>query len=194
MITYKVQRKTDPAVEPIPLTQAKAQLRLEQDFNLDNELIEFYISAARDQAEKYCNRAFALAEFFLLLSRFPANGQPITLPDPLTTEVSTVSYLDESGAEQVVPDTEYTVDTARQQVRPAGFWPTNATSVRVDYAAGPDASASPPESPPGAVVQGMLLLITDMYELRTSQVTGAVITANPAAAMRLDLHRVEMGV
>lgn len=194
MITYKVQRKTDPQVEPITLARAKEQLRLEADFTLDDSLIEFYISAARDQAEKYCNRAFALADFSLLLARFPAGSGAITLPDPDTADVTAITYVDETGTEQTVDPSEYTVDVARQQIRPAGFWPVGATSLLVEYSAGPDASASPAQEPPKSVVQAMLLLITDMYELRTSQVTGTIITENPAAAMRLSLHRVEMGV
>lgn len=194
MITYNVKRKSDPAVEPITLARAKEHLRLEPDFTLDDDLIQFYISAARDQAEKYCNRSFALADFALLLARFPSGGDAITLPDPDTVNVTAITYVDENGTEQSVSASDYTVDTERQQIRPSGFWPVGAKSVLVEYSAGPDASASPPQEPPKAVIQAMLLLITDMYELRASQVTGAMISENPAASLRLDLHRVEMGV
>lgn len=194
MITYKVQRVTDPAVEPISLAEAKEHLRIEPGFALEDDLISLYVSAARDQAEKYCNRSFALADFFLLLSRFPGGTAPLTLPDPLTTAVSEISYIDSTGAEQVVDPGDYTVDTDRQQIRPAQAWPIGASSIKVDYSAGPDGSASPAEKPPKMVVEGMLLLVADMYELRTAQVTGSIITENPAAAMRFDLYRVEMGV
>lgn len=194
MITYKVQRVTEPAAEPISRDRAKEQLRIESGFTMDDDLIDFYISAARDEAEKYCNRSFASADFFLMLDRFPGGRTPVTLPDPDTTDVSAVTYIDSNGAEQTVNASDYTVDTDRQQIRPDGNWPVGATSIKVAYTAGPDASASPAERPPKSVEQAMLLLITDMYDLRSSQVTGAIISANPAAAMRLSLHRVEMGV
>lgn len=194
MITYKVQRVTDPDVEPITRARAKEHLRLDSDFTLDDDLLDAYISAARDQAEKYCNRSFALADFFLILARFPGGSNPIALPDPQTVAVSAVTYIDDTGAEQTVDSADYTLDTDRQQIRPTGEWPTGATSIKVSYSAGPDGSASPAEQPPKSVIQAMLLLIADMYELRQSQVSGAIITENPAAAMRLSLHRVEMGV
>lgn len=176
------------------MTQAKEQLRLESDFVVDDDLIASYIEAARDQAEKYCNRSFALAEFRLLVEGFPGVAYPLTLPDPLTVTVDTISYIDRTGAEQILDPSDYTVDIARQQIRPVDSWPTGANSILIDYTAGPDGSASPPERPPRSVYQAMLLLITDMYEVRQSQVTGTIITQNPAAAMRLSLHRVEMGV
>lgn len=194
MITYKVQRVTEPAAEPVSLATAKDHLKLEADFNLEDDLIAAYISAARDEAEKYCNRSFALADFFLLLDALPRGRKPLHLPDPLTAEVNGITYLDESGTEQTLDPAGYTFDADRQHVRPAEAWPTYARSVKVSYSAGPDASASPPQVPPKSVVQAMLLLLTDMYEVRQAQVVGNMINANPAAAMRLSLHRVEMGV
>lgn len=194
MITYKVQRVTDPAVEPISLARAKEQLRLEPDFTLDDDLIGSYISAARDQAEKYCNRSFALADFVLLCGRFPAGRQPLQLPDPLTTNVSSLTYIDDQGDEQTIDPSDYTVDFTRQEIRPTDFWPVPASSVLIGYSAGPDGSASPSEEPPQSVIQGMLLLITDMYENREAQFVGTIAADNPAAALRLHLHRVEMGV
>lgn len=194
MITYKVQRLTDPAVEPISRALAKEHLRLESDFTLDDDLIDAYISAARDEAEKYCNRSFALADFFLLVSRFPGGITPLHLPDPLITEVASIEYIDGDNAEQTLDASGYTFDAARQQIRTSDAWPVGATGIKVTYSAGPDGSASPAEEPPRSVKQAMLLLISDMYELRQSQITGSILTTNPAAAMRLSLHRVEMGV
>lgn len=194
MITYKVQRITEPEVEPITPALAKEHLRIESSFTFDDDLITAYISAAREQAEKYCNRSFAQADFYLMLRRFPAGDLPITLPDPQTSDVASVTYVDGTGAEQTVAVSDYIVDATRQQIRPTGNWPTVADSVLVRYTAGPDGSASPAEKPPRSVEQAMLLIIADMYEMRTTQVAGTIITQNPAAAMRLSLHRVEMGV
>lgn len=195
MIAYKVQRVTDPAAEPVSLARAKAHLRIEDGFTLDDELIGAYISAARDQAEKYCNRSFASADFFLLLPFLPGGSAvPVSLPDPLTSAVTEISYVDSNGDEQVLSPAEYTLDPDRQEIRPTSAWPSFATRPKVTYTAGPDASASPPETPPGSVIQAMLLLITDMYETREAQIVGSSIAQNPAAELRLSLHRVEMGI
>lgn len=192
MMRYKVQRVTDPAVEPVTLARAKEQLRIESGFTDDDDLIQAYIGSARDQAEKYCNRSFARADFFLLINEFPNSDDPLHLPDPVTSAVSEISYIDENNVEQTV--TGFTLDTDRQQIRPDDAWPVPASGVKIKYTAGPDGSASPPETAPASVVQGMLLIITDMYEMRTTQVRGTIVTQNPAATMRLSLHRVEMGV
>jgi len=191
MITYKVQRVTDPDVEPVTLVQAKAHLNVDHD--LDDDLIEAYISAARDQSERYCNRAFAMADFLLLLRSLPAGTAPIPLPDPGTKSVESITYLDETGTEVTIPDTEYTVDVIRQQIRPATAWPIYGSSVVVRYTAGPDGSASPAETPPKTILQAILLLLADMYELREAQVVGTSVAQNPAAAVRLSLYRVDMG-
>lgn len=191
---YKIQRTSDPAAEPITLARAKEHLRVESDFTLDDDLINAYISAARDQAEKYCNRSFALANFFLLVDGFPDSGAPLYIPDPKTTAVSSITYLDSDQAEQTLSDSLYTLDIDRQQIRITGEWPTPASAIKVAYSAGYDTSASPAELPPDIIQQAMLLLISDMYEIRQSQVAGTIITQNPAAALRLGLYRVEMGV
>ena len=194
MITYKVQRVTEPDIEPITLVKAKEHLRIESDFALDDDLICAYIGAARDQSEKYCNRSFALADFFLMITGFPGTTAAITLPDPKTAEVTAITYIDDSNTEQTVDPGDYVVDIDRQQIRPTGNWPIRGKSLKISYSAGYDASASPAETIPKSVDQAMLLIIADMYELRQSQIVGNMISENPAASMRLSLHRVEMGV
>lgn len=60
-----------------------------------------------------------------------------------------------------------------------------------------DCSSEPASSEPGVpagVKQAVMLLIGDYYNLREAQITGTILTANPAADALLHFHRVGLGV
>ena len=191
MMIEKVQRITAPAVEPVSLSEAKEQLRIEDSFTLEDSLIQAYVSAARDHAEKYCNRSWALATFFATFSGFRGVDEPLLMADPGIVSIDGISYVDAQGSVQTI--TAYTFDADRQEIRPDGNWPTDATRIKVEYTAGADASASPPEYVPEAVKVAILMLAADMYEIRTAQLTQS-INENRAVAALLNPYRVEMGV
>ena len=187
----KVQRVTAPAVEPVSLATAKLHLRIDDDFTLEDGLIQSYISAARDQAEQYCNRSWAQATFFTTVKRFPQLNRPILLPDPGTTSVDAITYVDGNEATQTF--TDFTYDADRQELRPDNDWPTDGTSVKISYTAGADASASPVEYVPEGVINAILLMLADAYETRNAQLVQNIYE-NPAAVRQLQPYRVEMGV
>ncbi len=189
----KVQRITAPAVEPVSLATAKLHLRIDDDFTLEDTLIEGYISAARDFAEQYCNRSWAKATFYTTFSRFLGYKSPILMPDPSTSAIDEVSYIDGDYAVQVIDSGDYTYDADRQELRPVGNWPTDATEIKVKYTAGADASASPAEYVPEGVINAILLMIADAYETRNAQLVQNIYE-NPAAFRQLQPYRVEMGI
>lgn len=180
----KWARLTHPEAEPITLDQAKDHLRIESDFTLDDDLITAYISAARDRCEKFCNRSWSESSFYAVFSDFPA-----WFPFPDVSSITSVSYIDGSGAEQVISASDYSFDAARQRFAPAGAWPTGAGSVMVTFEAGPD----PVNVLPAGVLHAMKLYIADMYEYRVAQGTNE-FKENPAAEAMLTPYRVEMGV
>jgi len=55
---YKTIVTVPASFEPVTLAEAKAQLRIEDGFTLDDDYIQGLISAARDRVEQYCNRFF----------------------------------------------------------------------------------------------------------------------------------------
>ena len=57
-MTYQTIVVVPASTEPVDTLEAKAQLRIEYSFTLDDAYIESLISAARDRAEKFCNRFF----------------------------------------------------------------------------------------------------------------------------------------
>lgn len=141
-----------------------------------------WISAARLFAESFTHRALITQTWDLQLDGFPANwstvyidtrqvdGGAIWIPKPPLTSVTSVSYVDTSGATQVWASTNYTVDapqgpTARMgRVVPAWslYYPVtrsvpNAATVRFIAGYGA-ASAVPP-----ALKSAMKLLIGNWY-------------------------------
>lgn len=57
-----------------------------------------------------------------------------------------------------------------------------------------DSEASSETPVPAAVAQAVLLLVGDFFNLREAQVTGTILTENPAAHALLHFHRVGLGV
>jgi hypothetical protein len=55
-------------------------------------------------------------------------------------------------------------------------------------------SSETPDPVPRAVVQAILLLITDYYENRTALIVGTIVSANPAVEHLLWPHRIGMGI
>jgi Phage gp6-like head-tail connector protein len=60
---------TEPAMEPVTLTQAKNFLRV--SITDDDDLIGFLITAAREACEAFCSRSFAIKSYIQTLDSFP---------------------------------------------------------------------------------------------------------------------------
>mgnify|MGYP001557215782 CR=1 FL=1 len=174
---------TIPAtVEPVTLAEAKAQLRLEDSFTLDDAFINDLISAARDRVESYCNRFFT--EQSILISwdePFPVGE--IDLPYPDLAAVTSVQYVADNTLNTVDP-ADYYVDLVRQKI--TGTFPT-ADNYRVS------ATTSAPTELSG-VKQAILMIVTDLYELRTESVVASSVTNNPAVKAQLYPYRVNLGI
>lgn len=125
-----------PAVEPISLSLAKKQLRV--DSPDDDYLISTYVSVARDFCERYCNRAFYPQSWQLALDSFPYgdyrstipidqrspwnysaywNDLAIRLPKPMCLGVTSLTYLDASGVLQTLNPNLYDVDITSRPAR-----------------------------------------------------------------------------
>jgi hypothetical protein len=199
-----VRLVTAPAVEPVTLTEAKAQLRL--DTTLDDTFVEVLIAAAREYAEQYCGRGFITQTWELTLDAFRGEdflelgsrgrkeagifgaalgserthqAQYVKLPMGRLIDVTSVTYLDTSQAEQTLASNQYDVDTDNEpgRLRPAYgvTWPNTLTiwdAVRIRYRVGYGASAS---DVPKAIKMAVLMLVSQMYEHRTPEVTGTVV-------------------
>lgn len=170
---------TGPSVEPITLAEAKLHLRVEHD--ADDSLISIYITAAREQAEHITGRALISQTWERVLDAFPA--LEIELGMPPVQAVSSITYLDATGATQTVSPANYALDntTLPGWVLPAATysWPATAdtvNAVRVAFTCGYGASGA---SVPGAVRNWMLLHIGAAYRTRESFVHGQSVSELP---------------
>lgn len=182
---------TPPATEPLTLQEALDHLRLEQDAP-DAALVTALIQAAREYAETRTARQFITATWRLTLDRFPCRSYTdwgswpdarakISLPRPPLQSVSSVAYLDPSGAPQTWATDQYVVLAPAQiQALPGQIYPAlgvayPATAARPDavtitFVAGYGAASAVPR----AIKQALLLLIGAWYEQREAVVAGQV--------------------
>jgi uncharacterized phiE125 gp8 family phage protein len=104
------QITTRPACEPISVTEAKLNARV--DIATDDTIFASLITAAREWCEGYQNRTFVAQTITLKMNNF--NGSFIELPMPPLVSVTSVKYNDINGTEQTVATTVYGVDTTSE--------------------------------------------------------------------------------
>jgi uncharacterized phiE125 gp8 family phage protein len=173
---------TPPASEPVTRVEAKDHLRLET--TADDTTVDNLIVAARQFVEEFLWRVLITQTWELTLDDFPTDHvrwstTEIRLPCGDVQSVVSVKYDDESGNEQTFSALNYIVDgypPARLVLKRAATWPNTSgeiLAVRVRFIAGYGLAAAVPQP----IKQAMLLLISQMYELRTPEVTAAVISS-----------------
>lgn len=185
-------RATEPAVEPVTLSEAKAHLRV--DITDDDSLISAIIKAAREFCEEYLDRTLVHTQWTMSVDRFPWEFE---LPRPPmaqsgTTTATVVTYTLETQATATLDTAEYRVDRAATPgvIRTvyAGTWPghlydENAVSVTWWGGYGADGT-----SVPAAIRSAVLMLVSHLYEHRTA-VAPSMAEVPLGVKALLDTHR-----
>jgi uncharacterized phiE125 gp8 family phage protein len=170
--------------EPVSLADAKAHLRLEHE--LDDAVVLSLVKAARQYLEEACWRGFCLQTWERTESCFPADvclpfeRQGLKLPMGNLVSVTSLKYIDPDGVERTaVAGTDYVVDSdnvpGRVRLAYGKSWPSVRSqwdAVRCRYVVG-WAAADVPQP----LKQALLLLVSQMYEHRTPEVTGTIVTS-----------------
>jgi len=158
---------TAPSVEIMTTATAKAHLRV--DSLDDDTLITDLIVAARLWIESELGRQLITASWRLYLDIWPEDGV-IRLPKPPLQSVTSISYLDADGVEQVLSSSIYTVDKysipARIQPAYGEDWPAAreaVNSIKVLFSSGYGSTAA---SVPMPILKAAKLLIAHLYEHR----------------------------
>lgn len=207
-MTWKVA--VHPTHEPITLEQARMHLRLtavSEDSPADpthpeDELIRGLITAARNYAEEYLQRALCEQQIEVILDDFPDNE--ILLPMSPITDIVFVTYIDGDGNQQTLSPSLYVLDNEQE---PGWLlplidtdWPSTygvVNSVRIRYLAG---YSAPEDSPytkpmPEVIRRAMLLLIGNWYENREATVIGTIATTLDLAVKEmLKPYQIRMGM
>jgi uncharacterized phiE125 gp8 family phage protein len=181
---YAMRITTAPAIEPVTLTEAKLHLRV--DHTADDSLITALIVAAREQSEAFTSRAFIEQTITLTFDEFPDS---FALPRPPLVSVTSIAYLDSTGASQTLSDTLYRVDTqsepGRITVAYGQSWPVTydvTGAVTVVYKAGYGTLAA---SVPASIKHAILMMVESFYENRGDIVVGLSAQEMPQTSKTL---------
>ncbi|MBB5066148.1 head-tail connector protein [Granulicella mallensis] len=201
MLNY--QLVTPPAIEPVTLIQAKAQLRVV--FSNDDDLISASITAAREMCEQLLNRAIYNQTYVLSLDQFNYgdwrstvpmdrrnplrfsslwDSMALRLPMPRLVSVTSITYLDVNGTQQTLDPSTYNVDNTSEPARIVPSinltWPTTdyyiPGSVRVTFVAGSYGDGVTVDTCPQLIKQAILLLVSHFYFNRTAVTTEKLST------------------
>lgn len=194
-----------PSVQPLTLSEVKEHCRVNHSY--DDAILQLYLEAATayaDGPEGFLGRALVTQTWELVIDEFPENEIKIPLP-PLQS-VTSVTYDDAGGVEQVLATDQYTVDSASEPgwivpVSP-GSWPgtfEGINAVRIEFVAGyPPTSDSPPDlrgNIPDSIKAAILLSVGSFYEHRETVVVGQAATHLPwGAEQLLRRHRIQLGM
>lgn len=177
---------TGPSEEPISITEAKAQLRV--DWSTEDTQIGNYILAAREYCEGFQNRQYITATWDLWMDGWPSKDR-FGIPLPPLQSVASIKYYDTANVEATMAAADYFVDDKSEPARVVlaygTSWPSitlrPANGVVVRFTAGYGLAAEVPQK----VKQAMLLLITLMYEKRLPVVEGKIVGEVPFAVSSL---------
>ena len=161
---------TQPAVEPVTLSEAKQHCRVDTDS--DDAYIGSLIQAAREYCEAYCDETFVHSQYRMTLDSFPVE---IELPRPPMATAGTVTavvvtYTLENQTTATLSTSEYRVDRDATpgvlRTNYNGSWPSHLldyNSVTVTWWGGRDGDAS---SLPQRFKSAVLWLVGYWYERR----------------------------
>lgn len=195
---------TEPTAEPIDLDVVRDLHLRGLNGASEDEYIAPLITVSRQEAEYYTRRAIPPQTWALVLDKFPrrqGSGPPgwnrsavIRVPRPPVIAIRSITYYDTDGVLQTLDSSTYQTDLpkgpyagyGRIRPVPGQWWPETQRhrldAVRVTFDCGyVNATVSPPvPNPPANLLHGMLLLIGELYKVRSESVP----TGNTPALIR----------
>lgn len=171
---------TPPGATPVSLLEAKVHLRLEE--SLDDSYVSTLIEAARSYVEKTCERALVRTTVELTTAAPETWGAVVRLVGGAlqsTADVLSVTYLDTADVVQTLPLADVAVvlggDATPSLLLPAYgvSWPLMSErpdALRVQYRVGWATAAEVP----APLRHAVLLMLSQLYEHRTPEVTGTI--------------------
>lgn len=193
---------TQPAVEPVTLTEAKTSVGQGADNSIHDTMISGMIVSARRLCEKITGISFVYTTWRMVLERFPMagdfnqwgsyNGGALLLPrgpvvyipagGSYAYELPRVRYYDGTGTLQTLVrgthwEDDFLSNPPRLQLMPQAYWPMTqvgrANPVEVDWVAGFGPDAA---SVPEEIKLAIKMLVGHWYQQRepVGQVGGIV--------------------
>lgn len=181
-VRWEQRLVSGPSDEPLDVATVRDQHLRSPNGTNDDTYIGSLIVAARSMAESVTRRALMSQQWSIVGEQFPA--WTIEIPKPPMVSLDSISYVDANGDTQTLTvNTNYLVSTpsgpkaGMARVTPAYgvVWPSarcQVNAVTVTFTAG-----YPEDQIPGDILQGMLLVIGEMYTRRAESVDGVVTPA-----------------
>ena len=174
----KLVLKTAPTSTVISLSEAKAFLRIDSDYDDDNTYITSLINVATQVVEEFTRRRLMTQTYKIFYDEFPPY---IDLQVGDVASVSGIKYFDESNTQVTLHSSNYDVDT---KVRPGriyesedGNFPNTyerPNAVEVEFIVGGTSS-----DVPAPIVQAIYIIVGRYYENRQDVVLGTQVQELP---------------
>jgi uncharacterized phiE125 gp8 family phage protein len=175
---------TGPALEPLLVAELRDHARI--DDTIEDALLEAYLGALRQLAEKQLDLAFLTQTLEWTLDQFPCYDESnpygaLVLPRQPLQSVTSIKYIDTNGTQQTWSSSLYLVDALQSRVTPAygQTWPQlryQPSAVVIRYLAGyADLTALPED-----LRQMLRLAFGTLYENREGLAEGAVVSTGLA--------------
>lgn len=163
---------TPPAVEPVTLDDARAQVRVTA--MQEDALLTRLVEAARQHVERAIRRALITQSWRLYLDDWPP-GRVVRLPATPVQEVASITVFDADGMPVELDPADYEVDgqgtPARLKVKAGVGGSSKALNgIEIDFTAGYGDAG---EDVPAALRQAILLLVAHWYEHREAGIDAA---------------------
>lgn len=154
-----------------PVTTAYAKTHMRVDITADDTLIGNLVSAAREYAEQFCNRSFAVHTF---RADLPGFYDEMVLPLQPIQSITHIKYYDNASPSvlQTLGTGVYSFDRDRITRRSGQSWPTvdaRPRPVQITFVTGWRDQSSPQgvgADCPEAVKSCILLMAASLYENR----------------------------
>ena len=169
-----------PTVEPITLTQAKAHLRV--DHSDDDSVITAMSKAARAHIEAACGVRFAARTGVII--KCDSFEDMARLPESPVTSITSISYLDTTGASQTLAGTVYELRAegleAGVVLKNGQTWPATQPGSRITVTAAIGYAAAPED-----IQHALLMLTSHFYDNRSTVAVGLSVAELPMSVNAL---------
>ncbi|MEO3387847.1 head-tail connector protein [Mesorhizobium sp. CAU 1741] len=159
-------RTVDPESEPVSLSEAKQNLRIDHDS--EDDLLSALIVAAREEVEVSCGLALLSQHWRVTLDALPASGRVLLRRYPVR-EVTAVTLYGSNGEASIVDDAAYRLDVhgrpARLHFRNAIEPGADINGIEIDFEAGYGETAA---AVPELLKRAVLVLVAHWYEFRAT--------------------------
>ena len=174
----KLVLKTAPTSTVISLSEAKAFLRIDSDYDDDNTYITSLINVATQVVEEFTRRRLMTQTYNIFYDEFPPY---IDLQVGDVASVTHIKYYDADNTLQTLAASNYDVDT---KVRPGRIYESETgdypntyerpNAVEVEFIVGATAS-----DVPAPIVQAIYIIVGRYYENRQDVVMGTQVNELP---------------